>query len=204
MADACAKNGLAAMASAQPGAGIDSGRRRFLADIYQSYWFEICRYISSTFGAGPPEPEEVAQDAFTRFAALEDPESVDNPRAFLYKTAHNIVINHHRKNTLHNKYVKREVGQLAEDILDDLHPERVLLGKERYRVLKQAFKRLPQRQQRLVVMHRIHGLSYVESARRMQMSQTEVKRQVANAIVECEEALHYAFREKGSKGVGDE
>lgn len=64
---------------------------------YRQYWSKLCKYVNTKFGPGPPDPEDVAQLAFTRYAALENPAEVKNPRAYLYSTARNIVFDHYRK-----------------------------------------------------------------------------------------------------------
>lgn len=55
-----------------------------LAELYRRHLSELTRYIARTFGAGPPDPEDVVQEAFAQFAALENPQAVENPRAFLF------------------------------------------------------------------------------------------------------------------------
>lgn len=60
-----------------------SGRKSELGQLYHRYWGDICRYINSTFGSGPPDPEDVAQSVFVNFFSLDNPEAIENPRAFL-------------------------------------------------------------------------------------------------------------------------
>jgi len=52
--------------------------------LYARHWGELCHYIKKHFGAGPPDPEDVAQEAFVKFAAVNDREAIDNPRAYLF------------------------------------------------------------------------------------------------------------------------
>ena len=76
-------------------APVDRERRQLLSDLYLVHWKGLCGYVRAQFGPGPPEPEDVAQSAFIRFAAA-DAAHIENPRAFLYATARNLVIDHHR------------------------------------------------------------------------------------------------------------
>lgn len=64
--------------------GVDS---KAFEQIYRQYWSELCNYVLKTFGAGPPDPEDVAQAAFAKFAALENTDNIENKRAYLYSTA---------------------------------------------------------------------------------------------------------------------
>jgi RNA polymerase sigma-70 factor (ECF subfamily) len=87
-----------------------------------------------------------------------------------------------------------EHGLQAEaDILDDCDGESVLLLKERHRILEAAIRALEPERQRVLVMNRIHGLSFAEISRRTGISQTQVKRLAADAIARCNEALRRAL-----------
>ncbi|MGE5502716.1 MAG: RNA polymerase sigma factor, partial [Ignavibacteriales bacterium] len=67
-----------------------------LAALYRRHWAELVGYARRTFGAGPPEPEDIVQATFARFAALPANTEVANPRAFLFRTAHNIGVDAQR------------------------------------------------------------------------------------------------------------
>jgi hypothetical protein len=41
-----------------------SARARVLGPLYASCWAELCSYLKRTFGVGPPDPQDVAQQAF--------------------------------------------------------------------------------------------------------------------------------------------
>ncbi|KKK85213.1 hypothetical protein LCGC14_2775540, partial [marine sediment metagenome] len=67
-----------------------------IEDLYTSYWSELCKFLHSRYGSGPPEPEDIAQTAFVKFASLENNDRVENPRAFIYRTASNLIVDYHR------------------------------------------------------------------------------------------------------------
>lgn len=166
--------------------------------LYRRHFIEIRQYIAKTFGAGPPDPEDVTQATFAKVAAVDDLGSLRNPRAYLYRVAHNTAVSHYRRNATHRKYIDPlKIGD-DERFTDELHPERVTLARERLALLDAAYRELPELQQELLVMHRIHNLGYAEIARRKSMSQTEVKRQVASAVTACQEYLDRAFGVPGS------
>lgn len=157
--------------------------------LYQRYWLDLCRYIRATFGSGPPDPQDVAQSAFTRYIALNDQDGVDNPRAFLYTTARNIALDINR----HLKHANRHSQSAAQDDCvercDECSPERITLARERARLLAAAVEKLPQRQRQALVLNRLHGLSYGEIAARTGASKSEVSRQIARALEAVETAL---------------
>lgn len=155
-----------------------------LAALYRRHWDEICGYLRRRFGAGPPEPEDVAQAAFMRLAAREDLSDLENPRAFLYRVAHNLAIEERRRLDART-HAEVEVRPLHDSETDDRDPERVLSGKERRRLLAIAFTTLEPRTRQILIMSRQDELSSAEIARRLGLSPTHVKRLMAQAIAHC-------------------
>jgi RNA polymerase sigma factor (sigma-70 family) len=160
-----------------------------LADLYRRHLGELTRYIIHTFGAGPPDPEDVVQEAFAQFAALEDPQAVENPRAFLYRSAHNLVVDHHRRHIVRNRFAREQAPAPDAEISDDRDAERVSCARQRLSIVEQAIRSMEPRRRTVFVLHRIHELSYAEISRRLRMPETTVKRLVAAAIVDCERSL---------------
>lgn len=158
-------------------------------DLYQRHWNELCRYVRSTFGVGPPDPEDVVQAAFTRYMALHDPQVVANPRAFLYATARNIVIDFNRHLKLTRRHASSDAQIAQSERVDEISPERVALARERAAVLTAAITSLPHRQRQPLILHRLHGLSYSEIAERLGSSKSDVKRQIERAMAAIEAAL---------------
>jgi RNA polymerase sigma-70 factor (ECF subfamily) len=158
---------------------------------YRQYWSELCAYVRKTFGAGPPEPEEVAQNAFARFAAM-DAAEVANPRAFLYRTAHNIVLDHRRREAVRSR-LSAEVAVLdfgGETANADA--ERVLSAKERLAIVDRAIRAMEPRRRKVLIMHAIHGLNYTDIARRLGVSPTRVTQLFAEAVALCNAAMREA------------
>ncbi len=164
----------------------DSGS---LETLYNSHWNDLCGYIHAKFGAGPPEPADVAQATFTRFAGLDEPERVKNPKAFLFATARNIVIDHFRREMRFDAYVDDVVNCSAEISLEAITPERVSLAKERFRILNETVKRLPHKQQVVLSLSRFHGLNYSEISKKTGWSMSDISRQIKKAIHALDKAL---------------
>jgi RNA polymerase sigma-70 factor (ECF subfamily) len=166
-----------------------------LAALYRHHWDEICGYVRRRFGPGPPEPEDVAQAAFMRLSARTDVGDLENPRAFLYRVAHNLAIEERRRL---DARCRAEAG-VTEDApaTDDRDPERVLSGKERRRLLAIAFSTLEPRTRQILIMSRQDELSSAEIARRLKLSPTHVKRLMAQAIAHCRAVIEAETRPEG-------
>lgn len=154
--------------------------------LYARHWNELCHYIRRRFGVGPPDPEDVAQETFIKFASLENRDAIDNPRAYLYRTAHNLLIDERRRLTLRNKSTG-DIETLS--VSDDRTPERVLVGKERLDVLTRTLLAMPDARRRSFMLNRLHGLSAAAIARMTGYSDSAVKKHIGLALSELEAAL---------------
>ena len=169
----------------------DDEQRRLVSDLYREHWKGICGYIRAHFGAGPPEPEDVAQSAFVRFVTT-DSRGIENPQAFLYATARNLVIDHHRHAKREQAFVRTQSAVNSDEIPSELTPDNVLVQAERFRILAEALERAPLAQRRMVLLNRFEGLSYAEIGHRFGMSPETVRKRVERTLVMCLKALDAA------------
>ncbi|MBS0364830.1 MAG: sigma-70 family RNA polymerase sigma factor [Proteobacteria bacterium] len=170
--------GEGAPAMVQHDAGMDV--------LYARHWSELCHYIRSRFGPGPPDPEDVAQDAFTRFMAIDDRKAIDNPRAYLFRTAHNVLVDEHRRLALRGASpTDAEVRPES----DDRTPERVLDGQERLAILTRSLRAMPAARRRSFLLNRLQGLSCAAIARMTGYSDSAVKKHIDLALRDIEASL---------------
>ncbi len=168
--------------------GTDARRRADALDIlYRDHRDAVVRYILHKFGAGPPNPSDVAQAAFEKFVTLEHHSDIVNPRSFLFASARNFALDQRRRLKVRSDHAD-EVRALGDDT-DDFNPERVLLAKEQWKLLEMAIRNMDDRRRNILIMNRMDGLSSAEIARRMGCSATLVKTLLAQALVLCQRAL---------------
>lgn len=165
---------------------------------YRDHWAAVCRYVRKTFGAGPPEPEELAQAAFARLAGVADPSAIANAKAFLFRCARNAAIDARRQLRMRERYDdSADVGDLDQEAVNQ-DIERVLSGKERLAIVEEAIRNMEERRRRVLIMHAIHEQGYSDIARQLGLSRTRVVQIAAAGVAECERAL--AAAEAGLDG----
>jgi len=157
---------------------------------YRSHREDIRRYVERTFGAGPPDPEDAVQAAFERYATIPDRGNIDNPKAFLLRSARNYVIDQRRRQAVRWNYVAAESPTLA--AIEERDAERTLSARERLEIIERTIQSMDPRRQQVLIMNRIHGISCAEIARRLNRSPTLVKMLLAEGLVLCERALREA------------
>jgi RNA polymerase sigma factor (sigma-70 family) len=160
-----------------------------LSHLYEQHWRELCRYIRGRFGGGPPDPQDIAQYAFTQLSSLESPDTLTNPRAFLYRTATNAAIDHLRAGARQSRILQGIQEDCAQNPSMELSPERVLLGKEDLKILEATIMSLTERDRTFFLLNRMEGVSFAEIARRTGMSPSGVRLIVENVLKICEARL---------------
>lgn len=184
------------MSDAAPRVGetFEEGQTRpaQLGELYKRHWGELVRFVHRTYGSGPPEPEDVAQIAFGQYAALAEPDQVENPKAFLYQSARNYIVDQRRRTHVRNRFAN---GPDAERIVDSAHgidAERVLQAKQRLKIVGRTIEDMPARQREFFILNRIEGLTFAEIARRASVSEAVVRKYVLRAAIECGRAIRAA------------
>ena len=176
-------------------AAIDpaEGRGRpAMGELFRSYGGDLRHFIWSIVGEGPPDPEDIAQQTFANYAAsrLKNESSIDNPRAFLFRTASNLIKDYFKSAAARSTV---QIGDADIDEyngeLDELTPEVVLLSRERYACVMGAVETLTRRQKRFLVLNRLNGLSYREIARQSGVGLATVARELEIALGVCRLAL---------------
>lgn len=163
--------------SAAPRAGASAAELR-LDELYRSSFSRIVDNVRRAFGPGPPEPEDVVQAAFVKFAAHKNQASIKDPNSFIFIAARNIIFDHKRRNKVFDRYLSEQMAFDSEFRLEEITPERVLESKERFSEMVTAIKRLPEKQQVILAMSRIEGKTYAEISSLTGWSQADICRQL--------------------------
>lgn len=173
---------LVASRSPDEGGGVEA--------LFRAHYQEILRYVVSIVGSGPPDPDDIVQSTFEKYAKLGDTAGISDPKRFLLSSARNYALDLCRRQTVRTKYA--QILSREDEKSDDLDAERVLIAKQRWAVLEEAIQKLDERPREMLIMNRIHGLSFVDIARQKGCSPSAVKKTVARALVACERALRKA------------
>ena len=172
---------------AKPSAELLDNRAGVLAAVYREHWHGLCRHVRRRFGAGPPDPEDVAAAAFTKLAATDDPADIANPGAFLRRVAHNIAIDAQRYNGRTRRVEQSLEIFSAENA--DFSPEDVLLSKDELQRLNDTIANLKPKYRVALMYRSMDGLTFMQIAEKMGISETGARLLVSTALGHCTAAL---------------
>lgn len=132
-------------------------------------------------GRSAHDADDLVQEAWVRMACYERDQVVEQPEAFLMRTALNLSIDAHRTRNGHGEEV-----DLEEVVLLDLSPgtEAVILARERMARLSECLGRLSDKTRDILLAHRIDGLTYQEIAQQHGLSISTVEKHIAKATLQ--------------------
>lgn len=131
--------------------------------------------------------EDVAQDAFARFAAT-DHDSIACPRAWLFKTARNLALNELKRSKIVRIEVVADVDTVSYPT-DVPSPEDIVVAADEAARLRGAIAKLSERHRTSLLLFKVEGLSHKEIGRRLGVSHRTVERYIVQAITQCFELL---------------
>lgn len=124
---------------------------------------------------------DLAQDAFIKVGAIDNPSQLDHPKAYLFKTALNLVRDHAKAQKVRNHY-KQDLMANQDYGIDHLSPEEMLLGQERVKLLQKAVDSLPYKCRQIFLLHRQHSYSHKQIAAIIGISKYTVERHIIRAM----------------------
>jgi RNA polymerase sigma-70 factor, ECF subfamily len=145
---------------------------------------DVYRYLL-TLGLNPPEAQEAAQEVFLRlYATLRKGEDIRNPRAWLFRVAHNLGLKVRARQGAERPFEADIEARLVSPAPD---PERGLLERERALRLHRAVEGLSEQQRRCLYL-RLEGLRYPEIGSALGISASAVGEFLRRAIARLRKA----------------
>lgn len=125
---------------------------------------------------------DLAQDIFVRLLLKPEPTQLREPRAFLTRIAHGLVIDHYRRQSLERAYLE-VLATVPEAQVPS--PESQLLIVETLCRLDAMLATLPALTRKVFLLSQLDGLKYAEIAEQLAVSLITVKRHMLRAFRAC-------------------
>ncbi|MEN0106190.1 MAG: sigma-70 family RNA polymerase sigma factor [Pseudomonas sp.] len=153
-------------------------------DQFQRHAGELLRFFRRQLKCAELAAD-LRQEAWLRFRRREQGEEIGNLRAFLYRIARNLIIDHHRQQDA------RPVQEVMDDQLESQlpGPERIASGAEGVSRLQQVLQGLPEHLRQALLWNRLDGLTQREIGERLGVSESMAGRYILKALEYCQQHM---------------
>ncbi|GAB4354916.1 MAG: RNA polymerase sigma factor [Kiloniellaceae bacterium] len=129
----------------------------------------------------PFTAHDLAQDLYLKVSALDARQEITNARAYLFRMAANLVIDHLRREQRQGGLLA-EVESLLWGQAEAVSPERQVMAQQELRCLVAAVETLPPVTRRVFKRNRFDGKTQREIAAELGISQTAVEKHIRKAL----------------------
>ncbi|AZP70533.1 RNA polymerase sigma factor [Pseudomonas poae] len=161
----------------------DPGNRN-LGPLYRRHRSELLAYLTRRVNCRETA-NDLLQDAFIRLMNSEVAK-IGNVRAFLYRIANNLSIDHARRNRVRGVSDEQELQALA----GDADPQNSAIAGNTLGHLRRLIDGLPSPTREVFLLARVEQLSYKEIAIRLGLDARAVERHLNKAMAHCAAVLH--------------
>jgi RNA polymerase sigma-70 factor (ECF subfamily) len=150
--------------------------------VVEHYYRELVSFLSARLG-NRQAAEDVIHDAYLRVLERNEPEQIENPRAFLYRTAMNLVIDRHRRHLV-RKAEPLEVLDLDERWHSPA-PSQSMQMNQRLALMQRALDELSAPCRDSFLLRKLDGMSHQQIAEHLGISRSLVEKHIVNAMKHC-------------------
>ncbi|WP_206244307.1 RNA polymerase sigma factor [Novosphingobium terrae] len=151
------------------------------AAIVAHHQASLTAYVRSLVDS-PPVAADIVQETWARAIPSLRSGKVENPRAFLYRVARNLVNDGARDRKKWSPWFGAE--EMAAAIPDDTpDPERHALAQDSLRIVLELAETLPPRCREIFALRKLEGLDQNEIAARLGITRGAVEKQLRHALL---------------------
>lgn len=165
------------------------GDQKKLSALFIGQRSALVRMLSRVVGCAS-QAEDLAQESYLKVAKALCSRPIEHLHPFLYQTAQYLAFDHLR--SVRSK--KRFECQLDDSVVVEVPtsapgPDVQVQSQQQLQQFQRVLGSLPLRQQQILVLHRLQGLSQGEIAERLQVSLSTVEKDLRHALNACAKAI---------------
>jgi RNA polymerase sigma-70 factor (ECF subfamily) len=148
----------------------------------EHYYRELVSFLCARLG-NRQAAEDVAHDAYLRVLERTDSGQIEHPRAFLYRTALNLVVDRHRRHQVRQAEsldaLEADGRFLSAELQQDMQLD------QRLAMMQKALDELSKVCRDCFLLRKLDGLSHQQIAERLGISRSLVEKHIVNAMKHC-------------------
>jgi RNA polymerase sigma-70 factor (ECF subfamily) len=123
---------------------------------------------------------DLTQETYLRVARHRKADTIENMRAYLFRIANNLALDHLRSRA---RLLQRDAGPVTDDFICEApEPETVLANRQQLEMLEQIIYGLPPKCREVFLMCRVEGKSYTEIGDALGISPRTVESHMRKAL----------------------
>lgn len=153
--------------------------------LFQQNEADLRSYVGAKLGkSGAVDVDDIVQEAFLRIASQGDTKDIKNPRGFLFRIARNLTFDLSRRRTVRRGYAEAQHAEAAFDQsrFQSGSAENTVSAREDLRLICKAIEDLPSQCRRVFLLQRRDGMSYLDIARHLKISESMVQKHMSKAL----------------------
>ncbi len=158
-----------------------------VADAYTKYQQSLVGYFRRKLPVDE-DPEDMAQQAFTRLMEYGGKSEIEKPRGLLFRIARGLVTDRLRWRRAHAVAEHEPVDERHLVSVSPLQDD-VLAGRQDLLSFRQKLEDLPPRCKEVFVLHRVFNMSQKQVSQHLGISISAVEKHVANAVCKLQDSM---------------
>ncbi|HGM5581763.1 TPA: RNA polymerase sigma factor [Pseudomonas putida] len=154
-------------------------------DTCRGFYAEILHFLRKRMD-NASDAADMTQDVFTQWLGYRDRAKVEQPRAFLFQMARNLLSDHWRRQKVRHAVLD---SQASDEAAIDSDPLDHAQHAQRLDQLREVLAELSPRRREALMLHRFEGLTQAQIAERMDISVSMVEKHIAAALLHCKQRL---------------
>lgn len=157
-----------------------------LAALMARYGPALRRYFQKR--VSPLEVEDLVQDVFMAMQVRGGLDDVEHQNRYLFRIASNVLARRRLRPTWDWRSGRRALDELPE-LIEEVSPERTLIGKQAIEQLVVALRDLPPRASEAFLLNRFEEMTYAAVAAHMGISVKAVEKHIKRALARIADAV---------------
>lgn len=133
--------------------------------------------------------EELTQDVFLSLARRANDAPIENLEGYIFQIAANLIRSNYRRKQERSERPASELSDPFGHLVDEISPERELLGREAYRQFLHVMETLPERPRMVFMLNRYEEWTGREIAEALGVSQRTVEKDISRVLAILREQL---------------
>ena len=158
--------------------------REMIGRLFEARGTDLLRYIRMRVKF-ESDARDIAQETYLRFIRLAKPDVIENPEAYLFRMASNLVWEHQLRQQKGATTVETD----REPDADEFTPMDFAISDQIGERIKDALEGLPPVPRNVMILHLRDGVTCPEIASQMGVSVSMVKKHLSRAVAHCRNHL---------------